>query len=156
MYDPQTNTWTTKSNMPTARYCLTTCVLGDNIFEDNFKSKLSNFKKGAKVFLKEVEDPERFGVATLKGNKVTKIVEKPKKPESNLVTTGLYQYDSDVFKIIKKLKPSARGELELTDVNNAYIKNGQMEAEFVDGFWSDAGTFDSMVKSVNWAVGKKK
>lgn len=129
-----------------------TVILGDNIFEDNFSKKLSNFKGGAKVFLKEVPDPERFGVATLKGNKVVKIIEKPIKPESNLVTTGLYQFDSDVFKIIKKLKPSARGELELTDVNNAYIKKGNMKAEFVEGFWSDAGTFDSMVRSINWAV----
>jgi len=128
-----------------------TVILGDNIFEENFKSKLSDFKKGAKVFLKEVPDPERFGVATLKGKKVIKVVEKPKIPESNLVTTGLYQYDSDVFKIIKKLKPSWRGELELTDVNNAYIKKGLMKAEFVNEFWSDAGTFDSLAKSVNWA-----
>ncbi len=132
-----------------------TVILGDNIFEGNFKNKLSNFKKGAKVFLKEVLDPERFGVATLKGSKVVKIVEKPKKPESNFVTTGLYQYDSGVFNIIKKLKPSWRGELELTDVNSAYIKKGTMKAEMVDGFWSDAGTFDSMVKSIDWAVERK-
>ena len=133
-----------------------TVILGDNIFEDNFKSKLSNFKGGAKIFLKEVPDPERFGVATLKGKKVVKIVEKPKVPETNFVTTGIYQYDSTVFDIIKKLKPSARGELELTDVNNAYIKKGKMRAEFVDGFWSDAGTFDSMANSVNWAFEKGK
>lgn len=132
-----------------------TVILGDNIFEENFKKKLSSFKKGAKVFLKEVPDPERFGVATLKGDKVVKIVEKPKKPESNFVTTGLYQYDSTVFNIIKKLKPSWRGELELTDVNNAYIKKGAMKADMVDGFWSDAGTFDSMVKSIDWAVEKQ-
>ena len=106
------------------------------------------------MFLKKVLDPERFGVATLKGKKVVKIIEKPKKPETNFVTTGIYQYDSNVFNIIKKLKPSARGELELTDVNNAYIKKGQIKAEFVKGFWSDAGTFDSMVKSVNWAMEK--
>ncbi|TSC70637.1 MAG: glucose-1-phosphate thymidylyltransferase [Parcubacteria group bacterium Gr01-1014_46] len=133
-----------------------TVILGDNIYEDNFKSELSSFKKGAKVFLKEVPDPERFGVATLKGNKIIKIVEKPKKPESNFVTTGLYQYDNKVFDIIKKLKPSWRGELELTDVNNAYVKAGTMKAEMVDGFWSDAGTFDSMVNSINWAVEKSK
>ena len=133
-----------------------TVILGDNIFEDNFKSKLSGFKKGAKVFLKEVPDPERFGVATLKGKKVIKIVEKPKKPESNFVTTGIYQFDNTVFDIIKKLKPSWRGELELTDVNNAYIKRGQMEAEFVDGFWSDAGMFDSLARSTAWAMEKNK
>ena len=131
-----------------------TVILGDNIFEDNFKTKLANFKKGAKVFLKEVPDPERFGVATLKGDRVVKIIEKPKKPESNMVTTGIYQYDSSVFGVIKKIKPSARGELEQTDVNNAYIKMGEMKAEFVSGFWSDAGTFDSMAKSINWASDK--
>ncbi len=133
-----------------------TVILGDNIFEENFKNKLKNFRKGAKVFLKKVPDPHRFGVATLKGKTVTKIVEKPKEPESDFVTTGLYQYDSDVFKIIKRLKPSWRGELELTDVNNAYIKRGAMKAEIVDGFWSDAGTFDSMVKSIDWAVERAK
>ena len=132
-----------------------TVILGDNIFEDNFKSKLKNFKGGAKVFLKEVPDPERFGVVTLEGKKVVKIVEKPKKPETNFVTTGIYQYDKNVFNIIRKLKPSWRGELELTDVNNMYIKRGQMRAEFLGGFWSDAGTFDSMATSVNWAFKKK-
>jgi len=131
-----------------------TVILGDNIFEDDFKEKVSNFKGGAKLFLKEVSDPERFGVATLKGNKVIKIVEKPEKAESNFVTTGIYQFDKNVFKIIEKLKPSARGELELTDVNNAYIKKGQMKAEFVTGFWSDAGIFDSLAKSIIWASNK--
>jgi glucose-1-phosphate thymidylyltransferase len=133
-----------------------TVILGDNIFGENFKSKLTPFKKGATVFLKEVSDPERFGVATVKGGKVVKIIEKPKKPESNMAVTGLYQYDSDVFDIIKKLKPSARGELEQTDVNNVYIKRGLMKAEMVDGFWSDAGTFDSLARSVDWAykIGK--
>jgi glucose-1-phosphate thymidylyltransferase len=133
-----------------------TVILGDNIFEDNLSRKLANFKNGAKVFLKEVSDPERFGVATLKGNKVVTITEKPSNPASNMVTTGIYQYDKEVFKIIKKLKPSSRGELELTDVNNAYIKKGNMKAEVIDGFWSDAGTFDSMVRSINWAFGKNK
>src|SRR5579872_1104038 len=133
-----------------------TVILGDNIFEDNFRTKLSNFKKGARVFLKEVPDPERFGVATLRGKKVIKIVEKPKIPETNFITTGLYQYDNDVFNIIKKLKPSWRGELELTDVNNAYIKKDLMNAEEVSGFWSDAGTFDSLAKSINWAKGEER
>lgn len=132
-----------------------TVILGDNIFEDNFSAKLKKFKEGAKVFLKEVDDPERFGVATLKGEKIIKIIEKPKNPESNFVTTGLYQYDSDVFNIIKKLKPSARGELEQTDVNNTYIKLGRMKAEFVNGFWSDAGTFDSMAQSIDWVTKSK-
>lgn len=128
-----------------------TVILGDNIFEDNFESEIKNFKKGAKVFLKEVSDPERFGVAILKSKKVIKIVEKPKNPPTNFAVTGLYQYDSDVFDIIKKLKPSARGELEITDINNAYIKLNLMKAEMVSGFWSDAGVFDSMVKSIDWA-----
>lgn len=133
-----------------------TVILGDNIFGDNLALQLKNFKSGGKVFLKEVEDPERFGVATLKGDKVTKIIEKPAKPESNWVTTGIYQYDSSVFNIIKKLKPSDRGELEQTDVNNAYIKKGTMRAEFIKGFWSDAGTFDSMADTVLWAMDKEK
>lgn len=133
-----------------------TVILGDNIFEDSFKNKLKDFKNGARVFLKDVDDPERFGVAVLKGQKVQKIIEKPKVPPSNLAVTGLYQYDKDVFNIIKKLKPSLRGELEITDVNNAYIKKGKMKAEFVKGFWSDAGNFESMVKSINWVEQKNK
>jgi glucose-1-phosphate thymidylyltransferase len=131
-----------------------TVILGDNIFEENLASKLKKFKSGGKVFLKEVEDPERFGVATLKGDKVVKIVEKPEKPESKWVTTGIYQYDSSVFNIIRKLKPSDRGELEQTDVNNAFIKKGTMRAEFIEGFWSDAGTFDSLAATMSWAMGK--
>ena len=132
-----------------------TVILGDNIFEDNFSSKLRDFKVGARIFLKEVANPERFGVAILKGNKVTKVIEKPKVPPTNLAVTGIYQYDDDVFGIIKKLKPSAREELEITDVNNAYIKVGKMKAEIVSGFWSDAGTFESMVKSINWVAKRK-
>ncbi len=132
-----------------------TVILGDNIFGENFKKKITKFKKGATVFLKEVADPERFGVATLKGNKVVKIVEKPKKPESNMVTTGVYQYDNSVFDIIRKLKPSDRGELEQTDVNNAFIKKGLMNAEMVDEFWSDAGTFDSLARTVNWVIERR-
>lgn len=128
-----------------------TVILGDNIFENNFGPKLASFKKGARVFLKEVSDPERFGVAVLKGKKVTKIIEKPKDPPTNFAVTGIYQYDSDVFDIIKKLKPSARGELEVTDINNTYIKRGLMKAEMVSGFWSDAGVFDSLLKSFVWA-----
>lgn len=131
-----------------------TVILGDNIFEDDFSSELKNFKIGARVFLKEVSDPERFGVAVFEGKKVTKIIEKPKVPPTNFAVTGIYQYDGDVFKIIKKMKPSARGELEITDVNNAYIKKGMMKAGFVKGFWSDAGTFESLAKSFDWASKK--
>ncbi|MEK7116789.1 MAG: sugar phosphate nucleotidyltransferase [Patescibacteria group bacterium] len=131
-----------------------TVILGDNVFGNSFSNKLKNFTGGAKVFLKKVFDPERFGVAVLSGKKVTEIIEKPKKAPSNFAVTGVYQYDNKVFNIIKTLKPSARGEFEQTDVNNVYINKGEMKAEFISGFWSDAGTFDSMFKTINWAVKK--
>lgn len=122
-------------------------ILGDNIFEDSFRSAISSFENqdsGACVFLKKVPDPSRFGVPELAGEKVLNIEEKPKHPKSGYAVTGLYIYDSGVFKIIKSLKPSARGELEITDVNNAYIAKGSLKASFVKGYWSDAGTFDSL------------
>lgn len=122
-------------------------ILGDNIYEDKFD--LSNYKDGAKIFLKEVIDPQRFGVAEIIGNKVVSIEEKPKNPKSNFAVTGLYVYDNSVFSIIKTLKPSKRGELEITDVNNAFIKAGKMKADFVKGYWSDAGTFDSLIRASN-------
>ncbi|MCB9358698.1 NTP transferase domain-containing protein [Candidatus Woesearchaeota archaeon] len=121
-------------------------ILGDNIFEDRFQ--VDNFKDGALIFLKEVEDANRFGVATLdQNNKVISIEEKPKRPSTDYAVTGLYIYDSDVFDIIRTLKPSARGELEITDVNNSYIKNKKMRAEIIQGYWSDAGTFESLYKA---------
>jgi|SRR3989344_3793893 len=129
-------------------------ILGDNVFENNFSKAVKDFRKGAQIFLKTVSDPQRFGVAELKGKKVIKILEKPTDPPTSYAVTGLYQYDANVFKIIKKLKPSARGELEITDVNNAYIRRGQLKAEFVRGFWSDAGTFDSLLKASNWVFDK--
>ena len=129
-----------------------TVILGDNIFQQKFDKYVANFREGAKIFLKKVPDPQRFGVAVVKLKKVIKITEKPKRPLSDLAVTGIYQYDNKVFDIIKTLKPSARGEMEITDVNNHYIKKGQMGAEIVKGFWSDAGTFDSLVRSINWAV----
>ncbi|MFA5125787.1 MAG: sugar phosphate nucleotidyltransferase [archaeon] len=122
-------------------------ILGDNIFEDKFD--LSDYKKGAINFLKEVSDPQRFGVAELKGDKVISIEEKPVQPKSNFAVTGLYVYDKDVFNIIKNLKPSKRGELEITDVNNAYLKKDQLVAKFVSGYWSDAGTFESLIRASN-------
>lgn len=122
-------------------------ILGDNIFTDDFSKDIKNFKRGAKVFLKKVSDPERFGVPTLKGEKVLEITEKPKKPKSNYAVTGLYLYDNSVFKAINKMKPSQRGELEITDVNNWYIKKEKMESKIVGGFWSDAGTFESLAKA---------
>lgn len=131
-----------------------TVILGDNIFEDNISHAVKNFRSGARIFLKKVSDPERFGVAVLDNKRVKKILEKPQVAPSAYAVTGLYQYGSGVFKIIRKLKPSGRGELEITDVNNAFIKRNAMKAEFIKGFWSDAGTFNSLVKSVNWAMTK--
>ena len=122
-------------------------VLGDNIIEKNIKRQVANFreqKKGGKILLKQVPDPERFGVATLQGDKVVRIVEKPKNPESNMAVIGIYMYDSRVWEIIKTLKPSGRGELEITDVNNWYIQDGSLTAEVLDGWWTDAGTFKSL------------
>ncbi len=122
-------------------------VLGDNIIEKNIAHAVSAFEKqksGAKILLKEVHDPQRFGVASLAGDKVVKIVEKPKQPESNLAVIGIYMYDARVFEIARTLKPSARGELEITDVNNAYIANGELTWDKLDGWWTDAGTFESL------------
>lgn len=132
-----------------------TVILCDNIFEDTFRNTLRTFKKGARIFLKKVPDPERFGVATLAGKKVKRLVEKPKKPVSSWAVTGLYQYDHRVFNMIRRLKPSARGELEITDVNNMYIRKGQLQAEFIKGFWSDAGTFPSLGRTVRWVMERK-
>jgi len=131
-----------------------TVILGDNVFQDNFGKAIKSFREGARIFLKKVSDPERFGVPVLNGKLIEKIIEKPDRPPSSYAVTGLYQYDAEVFRIIKRLKPSSRGELEITDVNNAYIRNGQMRAEFVKGFWSDTGTFDSMARTVNWVMNK--
>jgi len=122
-------------------------VLGDNILEKNIAKPVSNYinqESGAKILLKEVKDPERFGVAELDGDRVTSIVEKPKDPRSNLAVIGVYMYDNSVFEIIKTLKPSDRGELEITDVNNAYIERGTMTCGILDGWWTDAGTFESL------------
>jgi glucose-1-phosphate thymidylyltransferase len=124
-------------------------ILGDNVFEaklDKYTDKFRKQKKGARILLKEVADPHRFGVAAVEGKKITGIEEKPAKPKTNLAVTGIYFYDSQVFDIIRKLKPSARGELEITDVNNEYIKKGQMEYDILTGWWSDAGTFESLGK----------
>ncbi|ACL17686.1 sugar phosphate nucleotidyltransferase [Methanosphaerula palustris] len=122
-------------------------ILGDNIFEDDFREKITSFTSGGRIFLKEVPDANRFGVAQVKGDRVIGIEEKPEEPKSNLAVTGLYLYDSEVFDIISTLKPSARGELEITDVNNAYIARGTMGFSVLSGFWSDAGTFDSLMRA---------
>ncbi|MCH6560106.1 NTP transferase domain-containing protein [candidate division KSB1 bacterium] len=130
-------------------------ILGDNIIEKSIETAVVNFKKqggGAKILLKEVEDPQRFGVAELDGTKVVNIVEKPKQPKSNLIVTGVYMYDSEVFDIIKTLKPSGRDELEITDVNNRYIQDNKMTFEVLDGWWTDAGTFESLYRANSLAA----
>jgi glucose-1-phosphate thymidylyltransferase len=127
-------------------------MLGDNIIEKNIKTAVDAFraqKEGARIMLKEVPDPQRFGVAVFEGNKVIRIDEKPAKPASNFAVIGIYMYDSMVFDFIKTLKPSERGELEITDVNNFYINRGIMECDILDGWWSDAGTFESLQYSGN-------
>jgi len=123
-------------------------ILGDNIIEEDITKYVHSFKdqkEGARILLKHVPDPERFGVAEIKGKKIIQIVEKPKIPITNYAVTGVYMYDARVFNMIRKLKPSKRGELEITDVNNMYIKKGLMEFNILRGFWSDAGTFDSLL-----------
>lgn len=127
-----------------------TVILGDNYFEDDIAEEIKNFKEGAKIFLKEVEDAERFGVAEINEEKVLGIEEKPKNPKTNLAVTGLYIYDSKVFDILKMLKPSERGELEVTDVNNAYIKEGKMGFKVLGGFWSDMGTQKSLNRTTSY------
>lgn len=124
-----------------------TVILGDNIFQDNIKEDVSAFKGGSKIFLKEVTDARRFGVAELEGNRVIGIEEKPENPKSNFAVTGLYIYDCEVFDAIKTLRPSGRGELEITDVNNYYINRNTMGYRILDGFWSDAGTFESLFRA---------
>ena len=122
-------------------------ILGDNIFEDNIIEAVSSFARsrgGAKVMLKEVPDPNRYGVAEIKDGKVLSIEEKPLLPKSSYCVTGIYMYDHTVFEIIKTLKPSGRGELEITDVNNAYLQRGQLMYDFLGGWWTDAGTFPSL------------
>jgi len=122
-------------------------VLGDNIIESNILRAAQSFREqkvGAKILLKEVKDPQRFGVPVLEGNRVIRIEEKPKQPRSPYAVTGIYFYDARVFSIIKTLKPSGRGELEITDVNNAYIEAGQLTWDILDGWWTDAGTIESL------------
>jgi glucose-1-phosphate thymidylyltransferase len=122
-------------------------ILGDNIFKASLKPYLQKFtaqKKGARVLLKQVENPQRFGVAEISDNKVIKITEKPKKPKTSYAVTGIYFYDNSIFDIIRTLKPSGRGELEITDVNNAYIGRNQLQYDILSGWWTDAGTFESL------------
>ncbi|MBW6518671.1 MAG: NTP transferase domain-containing protein [ANME-2 cluster archaeon] len=120
-------------------------ILGDNIFQDTVRSTVDGFSTGARIFLKEVTDANRFGVAEVSGDRILSIEEKPDVPKSNLAVTGLYFYDPKVFNLIYDLNPSGRGELEITDVNNSYIHMGEMSYSILSGFWSDAGTFDSLI-----------
>lgn len=133
-------------------------ILGDNIFEDDIGKAVIDFGeqgKGAKLFLKEVADPERFGVAVFEGNAVVAIEEKPTTPKSNLAVTGIYMYDSHVFDLVRDLKPSERGELEITDVNNTYIRNSIVTFQIMKGWWTDAGTFASLYKANSLIASQK-
>ncbi|HWO01175.1 MAG TPA: sugar phosphate nucleotidyltransferase [Blastocatellia bacterium] len=127
-------------------------VLGDNILEKSIASFAKKFRhqgSGAKILLSEVSDPERFGVPVIQDGRITRIEEKPSNPKSSYAVIGVYMYDNRVFDIIKTLKPSGRGELEITDVNNAYIETGDLSWDVIEGWWTDAGTFDSLLKASN-------
>ncbi len=125
-------------------------ILGDNFTQSSIKKAVDDFAKqpsGAKIFMKEVANPQEFGVAVIDNDKVKEIIEKPKEPPTNYAVIGIYLYDSDVFDICKTLKPSARGELEITDVNNEYIRRGTMTYEFLEGWWADCGSFEALLRS---------
>ena len=127
-------------------------ILGDNIIERSIRQAVEDFRRqpaGARILLKEVPDAERFGVAEISGQHIVNIEEKPKHPKSNYAVTGIYMYDATVFDKVRTLVPSRRGELEITDVNNAYIREGSMTFSFLEGWWTDAGTFDSLLRAAN-------
>lgn len=131
-------------------------ILGDNVFEDDLSTFVENFRKqenGAKILIQEVHDPQRYGVPELEGNNILSIEEKPKAPKSNYAVTGIYMYDSNVFEIVKTLRPSGRGELEITDVNNAYIDRDELTYDVLEGWWTDAGTHASLAKANELAQG---
>ena len=134
-------------------------ILGDNIIQGSIREAVEAFRKqpaGAKILLKEVEDAERFGVAEMADGKILGIEEKPKNPKSNLAVTGIYLYDETVFDKVQQLKRSDRGELEITDVNNAYIAEGSMTFAQLDGWWTDAGTFESLLRANNLVADTQK
>jgi glucose-1-phosphate thymidylyltransferase len=127
-------------------------ILGDNIIEGSIRSAVEEFhrqERGARILLKQVDDAERFGVAEIRDNRIVGIEEKPKRPKSNYAVTGIYMYDETVFEKVRTLVPSNRNELEITDVNNAYIREGTMTFSHLDGWWTDAGTFDSLLRATN-------
>lgn len=131
-------------------------ILGDNTTDHDISKDADGFKEGAMVFLKEVPDPHRFGIPVFDGDKITKIIEKPKNPPNNLAVTGLYIYDKTVFEHIKKNKPSERGEMEITDVNNHYASEGKLYYKVLTGFWRDAGTFDTLLEANQFWAKKAK
>lgn len=133
-------------------------VLGDNIIEDDIGPAVRRFQKqgeGARILLKKVSDPQRFGVAAFQGKKIIGIEEKPVKPKSNYAVTGFYMYDGQVFDIVRTLKPSKRQELEITDVNNHYLRRGKLEYDVLKGYWTDAGTFESLFRASTLIARKK-
>ncbi|MDD4106961.1 MAG: sugar phosphate nucleotidyltransferase [Candidatus Shapirobacteria bacterium] len=134
-----------------------TMILGDNIFEQNFSKEIQNFKSGAMVFAKKVPDPERFGVVEFDQNmKAISIEEKPASPKSNYAVVGLYTYDNQVVEIARNLKPSERGEIEITDINRHYLEKSQLQVNIFDTLWEDAGTFDSLLHVSNVMAEKEK
>jgi glucose-1-phosphate thymidylyltransferase len=134
-------------------------ILGDNTTDADISKEVKKFKKGAVIFLKEVPDPHRFGIPTFDKDdpsKIVKITEKPKNPDSNMAVTGLYLYDNKVFDYIRQNKPSDRGEMEITDVNNRYSENGQLSWTELKGYWRDAGTFNTLLEANNYWADKNK
>lgn len=142
-----------------ARHDLLCVILGDNIFHDPIGPYVRAFEaqaRGARLLLKQVHDPQRYGVAEVEGTRVVRIVEKPKEPKSDLAVVGVYFYDPEVFTFIKTLKPSGRGELEITDVNNHYLAKGVLQSDRLTGWWTDAGTFESLHAASELVMGRAK
>ncbi len=134
-------------------------ILGDNIIEENIRPAVEDFRRnpaGAKIMLKEVDDAHRFGVAEIEGDRIAGIEEKPKQPKSRYAVTGIYMYDGTVFDKVGRLEPSERGELEITDVNNLYIRDGSLRFDFLKGWWTDAGTFESLLRAANLVAAKRR
>ncbi|MBP7740831.1 NTP transferase domain-containing protein [Candidatus Woesebacteria bacterium] len=133
-----------------------TLILGDNIYEDNFSEAISSFKSGGRIFIKDVKDPQRFGVVEFdKNNKAVSIEEKPKVPKSAFAVTGMYIFDNTVVKKVERLRPSGRGELEITDLNNLYLKDKTLDVAFVSGLWFDTGTFESLHDAIVFVRNRK-